>query len=61
MWNDFLAAIALMLVLEGILPFLNPGRFRQTLALVAQLKDSNLRTIGFITMMLGSVLLYVVR
>jgi len=61
MWNDFLAAIALVLVLEGILPFLSPSRLRQTLLLAAQLNDASLRLIGLSAMVLGIVLLYVVR
>ena len=61
MWHDFLAAIALVLVLEGIAPFLSPTRLRKTLLLAAQLDDSSLRFIGLTAMVLGCVLLYVVR
>ncbi len=61
MWQDFLAAIALVLILEGILPFLSPTRLRKTLLLAAQLDDSSLRFIGLTAMVSGSVLLYVVR
>ncbi len=61
MWQDFLAAIALVLILEGILPFLSPTRLRKTLLLAAQLDDSSLRFIGLTAMVAGSVLLYVVR
>ena len=61
MWHDFLAAIALVLVLEGIAPFLSPARLRKTLLLAAQLDDSSLRFIGLTAMVLGCVLLYVVR
>jgi len=61
MWQDFLAAIALVLILEGIVPFLSPTRLRKTLLLAAQLDDSSLRFIGLTAMVSGSVLLYVVR
>jgi len=61
MWNDFLAAIALVMILEGILPFLSPARLRQTLLLSSQLNDSSLRFIGLTAMVLGCVLLYLVR
>ncbi len=61
MWQDFLAAIALVLILEGILPFLSPTRLRKTLLLAAQLDDSSLRFIGLTAMVAGSVLLFVVR
>ncbi len=61
MWQDFLAAISLVLILEGILPFLSPARLRQTLLLAAQLNDASLRFIGLSAMVLGCALLYVVR
>ncbi len=61
MWHDLLVAIALVLVLEGILPFLSPSKLRQTLLLAVQLDDASLRFIGLTAMVLGCVLLYVVR
>ncbi len=61
MWDDLLAAIALVLVLEGILPFLNPQGLRKTLLTMSQLEDRSLRWIGLISMTLGVGLLYLVR
>ena len=61
MWQDLLAAIALGLVVEGMLPFLNPSRFKQHLSMMLQIKDSTLRNIGLSSMVAGIVLLYVVR
>ena len=61
MWQDLLAAIALMLVLEGILPFLNPGRFRNLLRLVNQMDDGAVRVAGLVSMSLGVVLLLLVK
>ncbi|MEE8342882.1 MAG: DUF2065 domain-containing protein [Gammaproteobacteria bacterium] len=61
MWDDLLAAIALVLVLEGILPFLNPQGLRKTLITMSQLEDRSLRWIGLISMTLGVGLLYLVR
>ncbi len=61
MWNDLLAALALMLVLEGILPFLSPGAMRRTLLQMQQLDDRTLRIAGFISMLAGLLLLYSVR
>jgi uncharacterized protein YjeT (DUF2065 family) len=60
-WQDLLAAIALLLVLEGITPFLNPAGLRRTLQLVSELSDRTLRTIGFGSMLAGALLLYFVR
>lgn len=61
MWRDLGAALALVLVLEGILPFLNPGAVRRTLALIAQTSDAALRATGAASMLLGVVVLYLIN
>ncbi|MFA7097030.1 MAG: DUF2065 domain-containing protein [Gammaproteobacteria bacterium] len=61
MWRDLLAAVALLLVLEGILPFANPQGMRRAWQMMAQLDDRSLRTAGLISMGLGLLLLYWVR
>lgn len=50
-----------MLVLEGILPFLNPRRVRETLSQIIQMQDRVLRLMGLSSMLIGLVVLYVVR
>ena len=60
-WNDLLAAIALLLVIEGMVPFLNPRSLRQMLETVSQLDDRTLRMVGLISMVLGVILLTIVR
>ena len=61
MFDNLLAALALMLVLEGILPFVNPSALRRTLQTVGQMDDRSLRFVGLVSMLAGVVLLYVVR
>ncbi|MGE0387907.1 MAG: DUF2065 domain-containing protein [Gammaproteobacteria bacterium] len=61
MWHDLLAALGLMLVIEGIAPFANPGGLRNVLALAARLDDASLRLAGLVSMLLGVALLYVIR
>ena len=61
MWQDLLAALALVLIIEGVLPFLNPTGFRRTMEMIAQLEDSILRFVGLTAMIAGCLLLYVVR
>ncbi len=61
MWHDLFAALALMLVFEGVLPFLNPGRFRKMVKMLDEMDDTMVRRIGFISMVAGVVLLYLVR
>ena len=60
-WNDLLAALALLLVIEGMVPFLNPQSLRRMLAMVAQLDDRTLRITGLVSMLAGVVLLAIVR
>lgn len=61
MWDDFLTALALVLVIEGLIPFISPSRMRETMAMIQQLDDKILRYMGLGSMVLGVVLLYMVR
>ena len=60
-WSDLWAAFALYLVLEGLMPFANPGAMKRTLAQLSQLDERTLRIVGLVSMIAGAVLLYVVR
>jgi uncharacterized protein YjeT (DUF2065 family) len=60
-WTDLLAAVALYLVLEGLLPFASPASWRKSLALIFQLSDGQLRVFGLASIMLGLMLLVLVR
>jgi uncharacterized protein YjeT (DUF2065 family) len=60
-WSDLLAAFALYLVLEGILPFLSPRSMKRVMSMFASLADGQLRLWGFVSMCAGIVLLYFVR
>ena len=61
MWQDLLSAVALMLVIEGILPFVSPAVMRQVFAAMATMDNHKLRLTGLISMAAGIILLYVVR
>ncbi len=61
MWHNFLAALALLLVVEGVFPFLSPGRWRRFLAILLQQDDFRLRVMGLISMLTGLFLLYIVE
>ncbi|HMO48659.1 MAG TPA: DUF2065 domain-containing protein [Rubrivivax sp.] len=50
-------AIALMLVLEGLLPFLSPQRWRAVFQKATQLSDGQIRFVGLSSMVVGVVLL----
>ncbi|HAI70258.1 MAG TPA: DUF2065 domain-containing protein [Gammaproteobacteria bacterium] len=61
MWEELWIAIALILVIEGIMPFLNPKGWRKTLRTVSEMDDNTLRTIGLLSMTFGVILLYLVH
>ena len=60
-WSDLFSAVALLLVFEGIMPFISPKGWRNTMLQASQLPDKVLRGIGFASMLFGVVLLYLMR
>ncbi|HSS63252.1 MAG TPA: DUF2065 domain-containing protein [Gammaproteobacteria bacterium] len=60
-FQDLLTAVALLLIIEGVIPFLNPPGLRKALLTVSQLSDGVLRFGGLTCMVLGCLLLYAVR
>jgi uncharacterized protein YjeT (DUF2065 family) len=60
-WSDLAGALALLLVIEGLLPFANPAGMKRTMARVAALGERELRIAGLGSMLVGLVLLYFVR
>lgn len=61
MWQDFVAALALVLVFEGFLPFLSPSNWRKMMLNMIAQHDSVLRIIGFVCMVAGATLLTVMH
>lgn len=60
-WTEILTAVALVLVIEGLLPFASPGRYRQMVAQIVLLSDNHIRTVGLVVIFVGLVLLYLAR
>ena len=56
-----LGAVALMLVFEGLLPFLSPGRWRTMFERATRLSDGQIRFVGLASMAIGLLLLFVWR
>jgi uncharacterized protein len=48
-----------MLIIEGILPFIAPGAWRETFLRLASMADGQIRFIGLTSMLAGVILLYV--
>jgi uncharacterized protein YjeT (DUF2065 family) len=54
-------AVALMLVFEGLLPFLAPGMWRETFRRLTEMSDGQIRFIGLTSMLVGLIILFFVR
>ena len=57
MTSTLLMAFALMLVLEGLMPFIAPAAWRETFRRLVQFTDGQIRFIGLTSMVVGLILL----
>ena len=60
-WQVLPVAVALVFIIEGMLPFISPNRWRNMLAMVEQMDDRVIRNVGLSCMLFGIVLLYLVH
>ena len=60
-WSDLIAALAIVLVLEGIMPFLSPTRTKRVFQQLSELGERELRVAGLVSMVIGLGLLFYVR
>ncbi len=60
-WQDLFVAIALVLVIEGLIPFASPGRYRRLVEALGGVSPRQLRVGGLTLMIVGLALLYLVR
>ena len=61
MWHELAVAFCLMLVIEGILPFIAPQRWRHLLQAIDQIDDNTMRAIGLASMLTGTFLLLIIN
>ncbi len=61
MWHDLAVALCLMLVIEGIVPFLSPSGWRAMVLAVTGMSDRALRVAGLCAMLAGTALLYAIN
>lgn len=59
MADNLLAAFALFLLIEGLMPFLLPAAWRETFRRMIELSDGQLRFVGLISLLAGLALLYI--
>lgn len=59
MANDLLTALALVLIIEGLLPGLAPSAWMKVMRDAAKLGPQRIRVAGIISMLSGALLLYI--
>lgn len=57
MWHELLIAFSLVLIIEGIIPFISPVQWRTVVLTVARSSDKQIRIVGLVSMLAGVVLL----
>ncbi len=60
-WGDLFSALALVLVIEGIIPFISPQGYKSTMQQLITMPDSTLRYVGLGLMIVGIIGLYLIR
>lgn len=60
-WYELAIAFCLVLIIEGVLPFLYPDRWRNLVEQLSQVNDNALRIIGLLSMLAGVLGLYLIR
>ena len=60
-WHQLAVAFALVFVIEGMMPFLAPARWRNLVRVMAELDDRTMRVMGLFSMLLGLGLLYLIN
>jgi len=60
-WQDLLVGVSLVLVIEGLIPFASPGRYRRLVEVISNIQDKRLRVAGAACMLAGLLLLYAVH
>ena len=60
-WQALAAGFAFYLILEGLMPFLNPQGFKRAILMMAGLSDDNLRKFGLVMLVVGVILLFSIK
>jgi len=58
LWDLLVGAFALMLVIEGLLPFISPPKWRSVFERAMRMTDGQIRFIGLSSMLAGLAMLY---
>ena len=60
-WQDLFSALALVLIIEGLVPFISPETLRNTYKRITEMNDRTVRISGLVSMMAGVIFLTLIR
>jgi len=60
-WNELLAALAIVCIIEGVMPFIHPTAVKHAMAKLATRGERELRLMGFFSILVGLLILFLVR
>ena len=60
-WKILVIAIGLVLVLEGIMPFIIPDKYKRFLLNLAHMDPKSLRVMGLVMMLIGVIIIVVMK
>lgn len=61
LWHELGVALCLVLVIEGIMPFLFPRRWQEMVVKAAEIDEKTMRAMGLVSMLIGTGLLYLIN
>jgi len=59
-WQEILTVVSILFIIEGLIPFISPSKYKNFVSSMSKLNTNNLRILGFISMIFGVLLLVLV-
>ena len=59
-WQEILTVISILFIIEVLIPFISPSKYKNFVSSMSKLNTNNLRILGFISMTFGVLLLVLV-
>ena len=60
-WTELFSALALVMIIEGVIPFISPQGYKNTMQQMLAMPESKLRVVGFSLMLVGAISLFFIR
>ncbi len=60
-WTELFSALALVMIIEGIIPFINPQGYKNAMQQMLAMPEPTLRVVGFGLMLVGAISLFFIR